>query len=211
MTLATETTIAASATHSEPAAGLAGKLSALVARSARPGPVGPDEAVAAVVPAVAELTAELRDDLLTELGDLRAEVAAVGDEATEATGRLRARTDEIAASWNEQAVLAAERSERLERHLDVLTDRLDGFALDLAAAVRHESQRLEASLHSAIEDAALVLAETLLFPASCAEVPAPAEEPTPAPAASPAASPVAAVVPAQARNDDRKGLFGRRR
>lgn len=170
-----------------PAPGLAEKLSALVARTQRPVPSG--DAPTAVVPALTELAAELRGDLISELGDLRAEIAAVGDEATEASGRINGRAEQIATTLAEETDRADRRSAQLVDRLDALEAKVDAFALDLSAALRDEGTRLETVLRSAIEESALVLAETLLT------VLAPGTTETTTGTPEPAQEPVAAGVP----------------
>lgn len=66
---------------------------------------------------------------------------------------------------------------------------MDAFALDLSAALRDEGTRLETVLRSAIEESALVLAETLLT------VLAPGTTETTTGTPEPAQEPVAAGVP----------------
>jgi hypothetical protein len=151
---------------SAPAGSLADKLSALMAR-VHPGATGaPAHDGTGVQPALSELTAHLagdpRGDLLAELGDLRAEVAAVGDEATEASGRLAARAAELLSAQAEEAKRAADRATGVEERLHALQTRVDAFALDLAAGIRAEGVRLEAVLRAALEDSVLVLAEALV-------------------------------------------------
>jgi len=170
-----------------PAPGLAEKLSALVARTQRPVPSG--DTPTAVVPALTELAAELRGDLISELGDLRAEIAAVGDEATEASGRINGRAEQIATTLTDETDRADRRSAQLVDRLDALEAKVDAFALDLSAALRDEGTRLETVLRSAIEESALVLAETLLT------VLAPGTTETTTGTPEPAQEPVAAGVP----------------
>lgn len=170
-----------------PAPGLAEKLSALVARTQRPVPSG--DTPTAVVPALTELAAELRGDLISELGDLRAEIAAVGDEATEASGRINGRAEQIATTLAEETDRADRRSAQLVDRLDALEAKVDAFALDLSAALRDEGSRLETVLRSAIEESALVLAETLLT------VLAPGTTETTTRTPEPAQEPAAAGVP----------------
>ena len=168
----------------QPAGGtppLAEKLSALVARTQRPAAPVEDPA-STVLPALTEIAAELRGDLMGELGDLRAEVAAVGDEATEASGRINGRASEIATALEEESGRADQRAAGVHERLDALEAKVDAFALDLSAALRTGGARLEAAVLAAVEEAALVLAETLLTATATAATPA-------APATGPAAAP----------------------